>query len=126
MVEIGYSRESIKRLLLFVLVSSIIVFSLVILSSNTKKISSGNNNDLTTSYWNLIDSPIYIDDMSPNDNWETTASENLWCTGKGTLTEPYFIQDVIVSSTDSDCIRILHSEVYFIITNCIIFSSQKS
>ena len=124
MVKIGYCRKSIRRLLLFVLVSSIILFSHVILASFAKEVSS-DSNDLTTAYWDLIDSPIYIDDLSPNDNWETTAFENIWCTGEGTLTDPYVIQDVIVSSTDSDCITILHSEVYFIITNCIIINSQK-
>lgn len=63
--------------------------------------------------------------MSPNDNWNTIASQNFWCKGKGTATDPYIIQNVIISSTDSDCIEIRNSDVYFIIANCIIFSSQK-
>lgn len=74
-------------------------------------------------YWNLINSPIFIDDLHPTDNWDSYASQYPWCTGKGTAGEPYIIQGVIVSSGDSDCITIWNSDAYFIIVDCIIFDS---
>jgi len=93
---------------------------------NRSNSSSASFNEVEVSqYWSLIDSPIYIDDMSPDDNWNTIASQNFWCIGKGTATDPYIIQNVIISSTDSDCIEIRNSGVHFILSNCIIFSSQK-
>jgi len=75
--------------------------------------------------WNLIDNPIYIDDRSPYNNWNLYEAFFPWCTGEGTEANPYIIQNIIISSKDSDCITILHSEVYFIIRNCYILSSQK-
>ncbi len=106
-------------------ISTVVNPSYIFILNRSDSSSAGLDEVEVSQYWSLIDSPIYIDDMSPDDNWNTIAYQNFWCTGNGTTTDPYIIQNVIISSTDSDCIEIRNSDVHFILTNCIIFSSQK-
>ncbi|MFX0187989.1 MAG: clostripain-related cysteine peptidase [Candidatus Hodarchaeota archaeon] len=66
---------------------------------------------------------IYIDDSSWN-NWQWAKSVG-WCTGFGTLANPYIIQSKIIDGEGSSeaCIGIRKSNRYFKILNCHLYNS---
>ena len=74
-------------------------------------------------------SPILIDDSATGEganNW-TWAESQPWCSGSGTLNEPYIIEDLTISGLGlTDGIEILNSDVYFIIRNCKIFDADAA
>ncbi|MFX0043499.1 MAG: nitrous oxide reductase family maturation protein NosD [Candidatus Hodarchaeota archaeon] len=72
-------------------------------------------------YLNLTGSPIYI---NGNDDWALIADTEEWCSGSGTVNDPFVIQKVLIDGERSGyCITITNSDVYFIIKNCIIYNS---
>ncbi|MFX1286791.1 MAG: right-handed parallel beta-helix repeat-containing protein [Promethearchaeota archaeon] len=116
-------RKNATKDLLLVLILFVIVFStnknstINIEQSDIKIVSRSFKVD----YWDLTDTPIYIDDAYPNFDWGKTAAENSWCTGSGLWNDPYIIENILMDgSTASDCLTILNSDVYFIIKNCTI------
>lgn len=74
-------------------------------------------------YWDLTS--IFIDDSNPTADWAFTSSNYDWCTGSGTLNDPYLIENVTIDRLGSgSCIRIIKSTgVYFKIKNCTISNS---
>ncbi len=67
---------------------------------------------------------IYIDDLDSNFNWTKTAFENEWCTGVGTLNDPYIIKDLEIDGGGIyNGIEIRNSNVYFKIENCTIHNT---
>ncbi|MFX1363639.1 MAG: NosD domain-containing protein [Promethearchaeota archaeon] len=78
-------------------------------------------------YWDLSGSPIYIDDSNPNYKWSEISSDNIWCKGMGTSTNPYIIENTILNGQElGNCIEIKNSNVFFIIRNCTLFNSSSS
>ena len=64
--------------------------------------------------WNLIGTTISIDN-----NWTAVNTTYDWCTGEGTESEPYIIENITIAAQDSgNCIEIQNSNEYFIIQNC--------
>ena len=101
-------------------VSSFLGFNVSELSSSAPK---------TSGYYNLTGSNIIIDDSDPNYNWSKTAAENPWCSGSGTLGDPYIIENVYIDGHMSiaetpgkqhsaNCLSIYRSTAYFIVRNC--------
>ena len=81
---------------------------------NKKEIDS--NAFLRTSQ---ISGKIYIDN-----NWTDTKNAGL-CTGSGTLTDPYVIEDLVIDANNTgSCILIKNSNVYFKIENCTLINSE--
>ena len=88
------------------------------------------SNSLRSSgYHNLTGSTIIIDDADPNYNWSKTAAENSWCSGSGTLGDPYIIENVYMDGNMSlvvtpgkrqsaNCLSIYRSTAYFIVRDC--------
>jgi hypothetical protein len=78
-------------------------------------------------YWNLTGNPIYIDDLATGvgaHNW-TWAETQPWCSGSGSWTEPYVIENVTIDGQSSDsCIEIRNSDAYFIVRNCSLYNSS--
>ncbi len=68
-------------------------------------------------FWDLSATGIYIDDDNNDYNWSKTALENDWCSGSGTVYDPYIIRNVYIERT-GNCIYISDSNVYFEIENC--------
>ncbi len=67
---------------------------------------------------------IFIDDADLLYDWNKTESENDWCTGSGTLENPYIIQDLIIDCDgNSGGIIIQNSAAYFRIENCSVTNS---
>ena len=111
----------------------IVLFTLVILFlfSSTCKVFSNeeinhvefneeNPNQIEQSgFWNLIGTTISIDN-----NWTAVNATSDWCTGEGTETEPFIIENVTIDAQDSgSCIEIQNSNVYFIIQNCSLYNA---
>jgi parallel beta-helix repeat protein len=83
----------------------------------------------TSSYYNLTGSTIVVDDADPNYNWSKTVAENDWCSGSGTLGDPYVIENVYIDGNMSlvetlgkqhsaNCLSIYRSTAYFIVRDC--------
>ena len=83
-------------------------------------------NDCTTS---TIDLPIYIDDYAVGvgaHNW-TWAESQPWCSGSGTLLDPYIISNLAISGfgTERYGIDVRNSNAYFIIQECTIYNTYE-
>ena len=75
---------------------------------------------------NLVN-PIFINDTDPNFNWSKTAAENDWCSGSGSWSDPYVIQDITINGNNiSNCIDIQNSNKYFTVKNCTVYNSSSS
>ena len=82
------------------------------------------NNLKKAGFWNLTGNPILIDDTDPSKNWSYTASHYDWCSGSGTWTNPYVIENVTIDGqNESNCIEVRNSNAYFVINNCTAYSS---
>lgn len=76
--------------------------------------------------WNLTGTPIYIDNTNPNSiyHWSYTAATYDWCSGLGTIDDPYIIENVLIDGLNSgSSITILNSNPFFIIRHCIIYNA---
>jgi len=84
-----------------------------------------NPNDLKTSgFWNLTGSPIYIYGDS---GWSWYSSNEDWCSGSGTYSDPYLIENVTIDGEGSNtCIEIINTNAYFTIRNCTIYNAGVS
>ncbi len=99
-----------------------------------KSKQNGNENNLesekqfslkNSGYWNLTGNPILINELNPTKNWAYTASNNDWCSGSGTWSDPYVIENVIIDAQNSsNGVLIEYSSVFFIIRNSTIYHSD--
>jgi len=65
-----------------------------------------------------VSEKIHIDN-----NWTAAKAAGI-CTGNGTYTEPYVIEDLVIDGGGSgSCILIKNSDVYFKIENCSVYNS---
>ncbi len=83
------------------------------------------NDDINLDDKNLkisaVSGKIHIDN-----NWTAAKSTGI-CTGDGTYSEPYVIENLVIDGEGSgSCILIENSDVYFIITDCIVYNSGSS
>ena len=77
-------------------------------------------------YWDLTGSPISIDDTNPTNNWAYTALNYDWCSGSGSWSDPYIIENVTIDGQNSaSCITIIDSTQYFIIRNCTLLNAKR-
>ena len=85
-----------------------------------------NNNELElkrAGYWET--GPIEIDDNDPTKNWLIAEATYDWCSGSGTLNDPYLIANVTIDGTgSSECILIQNSNAYFVIKNCTLYNAK--
>ncbi len=118
-----------KKIIVYELVIVAIFVGLTLCSNNFKTTELNGTIDLEKTEetliqnsfsWNLTGSPIII---NYDYNWSTTAAENDWCSGSGSWSDPYIIEDVLINSLDGEfCISIWGSNVYFIIRNCYLYN----
>ena len=80
-------------------------------------------------FWNLTGTPIFIDNSDSNNNWSKIASENDWCSGDGTLENPYLIENVTINAANSSTgcgIYIVNSQTeYFTIRNVTVYNAAN-
>ncbi|KKL25432.1 hypothetical protein LCGC14_2405360 [marine sediment metagenome] len=71
-------------------------------------------------------SPIYIDDLDPENNWETFILANPWCIGTGEPGNPYIIYGVSIDANGSQyCVVIKNSNKLFQIDNGFFFNTSQ-
>jgi parallel beta-helix repeat protein len=92
-------------------------FSLIVI------ICSANIYDMTLDNKNLkisaVSGKIHIDN-----NWTAAKAAGI-CTGNGTYSEPYVIEDLVIDGGGSgSCILIENSDMYFKIRNCSVYNSR--
>ena len=60
-----------------------------------------------------------------NNNWTDARNAGI-CTGNGTYSEPYVIEDLVIDAEESgSCIFIENSAVYFTIENCTLYGTDS-
>jgi len=67
-------------------------------------------------------SPIFIDDTIPGSDWAWAVTQT-WCTGSGTVGDPYLLENLEIDGLGGVCITIQNSNVYFIIRFCTLFNA---
>ena len=71
-------------------------------------------------------SPIYIDGLDPNNNWETFAANNPSIIGMGEPGNAYMIYGLLIDAKGgSSCITIKNSNVLFQIDNSVFFNTSQ-
>lgn len=120
-------RKKVKIILILVALS--IGFSVInyeFLKSQGSKVKNSGVQDITTlkisGYWRL--SFIHVDG-----NWSDTAFTYDWCSGNGSWSSPYVIEDVIINASTSPTghgIYINNSQnKFFKINNCTIYNADS-
>lgn len=104
-------------ILIFLILASIpAVFSPKFTTSNIH--GKTNKNDLKMGYsWTLIS--FIIDDTGGGDYTWSQAAAQPWCSGLGTWSDPYIINDISISGymRNEHCLEIRDSEAFFVINN---------
>lgn len=113
-------------LLLFFLICLSLVVSLNFLISEpikSSKIETPNNADAP------VIRGLVINDLDANLSWHKLELENDWCSGNGTMNNPYVIDNIVIrreSDGDDYGIFIHNSRTFFIIKNCDIGSDSHT
>ncbi|TXT62399.1 MAG: hypothetical protein BAJALOKI1v1_950002 [Promethearchaeota archaeon] len=132
-------RKGYLLILFFLSISFISIFGI----SQITTINQENDNTLPliiinqepqnpqkSNFWDLTGSPILINGTAEGvgaHNWSWAIS-NEWCSGNGTLADPYLLENITINGLSSNsCITILNSNAYFKINNCTLsFSANGS
>lgn len=125
----GYMDSRLK----YISISLSIMFFLTILSGVNGKITTINQTNDTLQLSNAaikLPEPISIDAANKKagaKNWDWAATQD-WCSGSGTLKDPYVIENVIIDAKYSqNAINITDSnEVYFEIRNCTLLNAHAN
>jgi len=114
--------EILALLILILVIHSAFQINIYKYFSKNSSMEKDFSESLKTSYYNT--NPIYIKDDDPAQDWAYHASHYPWCSGSGTENDPYIINNVFIDAGGvGNCIRILNSDVYFIIQNSILNNS---
>ena len=111
------------------LLLGVFIIAILLPMPNLSKNDQNKNDNLSkaldlSGYYNLTGSRILIDDSDPNYNWSKTATENPWCNGIGTWSDPYTIENVTIDGQGwGSCITIRNSKVPFLIKNCTLYNA---
>ena len=78
--------------------------------------------------WVLIDTTIIIDDTQVGTyDWATINATYDWCSGAGTIGDPYIIENLTMIGYNYDaCIKISDSSTNFIIRNCTFINTGRA
>jgi len=118
------------KIIIFITIGILFAF-LPIFINNPRFIAR--DRDITSNYRDEFDhdnlkisavsGSIYIDDTNPSSNWSVAKDAGI-CTGNGTYSEPYVIEDLVIDGGGSGSgIFIENSNVYFKIENCTVYNS---
>ena len=114
---------------IIILITLGIIISLTLIITINQSLITGNKNDVNYDEEKpktpAVSGKIHIDDDNPSINW-TVAKKDGICTGNGTYSDPYIIEDLEINGAGSgSCIFIENSEMYFRIENCTLFNSGE-
>ncbi len=112
------------KISLFLSITLIIVIVNKIPNQSDFNLKKGKFDDIHLSDINFVN-PIFINDTDPVYNWSKTATDNDWCSGTGSFSDPYVIKNIIVNGNGlSNSIEIQNSNKYFIIKNSTLYNSS--
>ena len=95
------------------------ILTILLLFSQVFFLSSVNSSTQLSITYDIVGSPIEINDLDPQHSWSKTRDDFPWCTGAGTSSNPYVIQNLYMDGQGSvECLSISNSEVFFLIINC--------
>ena len=97
-----------------------IIFAFLIINNKITSFDVGDS-FLEEKYLKIsaLSEKIHVDN-----NWSYTQDNYSWCTGSGTFSDPYVIEDLIIDGEGSgNCIFIENSIDYFKIENCTLYNS---
>ena len=124
--------NSSKKIAIFITLGMIFALSLILI--NIYNFNTGNS-EISTDYnvdYNLENKNLKISAVSGkihiigNTGWTAAKTAGI-CTGNGTYSEPYVIEDLEIDGGGSgSCIFIENSDVYFRIENCSVYNSGPS
>ena len=121
--------KSKAKSIILILITLGIIFALSPTISNYLSFNAGINDKYSENFDNQnlklskISGPIYINDINPSNNWSVAKDAGI-CTGSGTFSDPYVIEDLVIDGGGSgSCIWIENSDVYFTIENCSLYNS---
>lgn len=81
--------------------------------------------DSESGYWIL--NPLLIDNTGIGDYTWLEVANLPWCTGSGTLVDPYIINNIKINGLNqASCLTIRSSSVYFEIQNCSFYNSGSN
>ena len=118
--KLNFKKKIITVLILF-------SFSAIITTTfNFSQVETDKSSDFYEDT-NLINLNLKISKISEKihiyDNWSAAKFDGI-CTGNGTYSNPYIIEDLVIDGSGSgSCIWVENSEVYFIIENCTLYNS---
>jgi parallel beta-helix repeat protein len=123
------NMKSKTKLKITFLITLEIIFTLTLQITMNPSLITGNNSinnfDNEKLKTSAVSGKIHIDDDNPSINWTVAKNDGI-CTGNGTYSDPYIIEDLEIDGEGSgSCIWIDNSEVYFRIENCTLFNSGE-
>lgn len=93
------------------------------LNFKNSEFSDGINLDKENLEISKVSGKIHIDDANPSMNWSVAKKDGI-CTGNGTYSEPYVIEDLMIDGGGlGSCILIENSTAYFRIELCNLYNS---
>ncbi|MFX1503824.1 MAG: nitrous oxide reductase family maturation protein NosD [Promethearchaeota archaeon] len=115
-------RTNFKRRILAILGLWVLFLSVNSYQIDMNSSDNDNSNLKTATYWKLTGSTILIDDSNSSRDWAYTEANYDWCSGSGTIGDPYVIENVTIDGQYSrSCIEIRNSNVHFEIRNCTLY-----
>jgi len=124
-IEIKFKMKKIKVLFILGMVCGVFAITTINISKNASKKSDlvyGETCPIIlkkAGYY--TPGKIYINGIT---TWASASINFDWCSGVGTLSDPYIIEDCVIDGGNSgSCIFIENSDVSFIIRNCTLFNS---
>ncbi|MHA2009667.1 MAG: right-handed parallel beta-helix repeat-containing protein [Promethearchaeota archaeon] len=117
--------QSILNRKTIILIALGILFTLSPINTNSLNFNAGNSDKINLDNeiikLSAVSRKIHIDD-----NWTDTKAAGI-CTGEGTYSNPYIIEDLVIDGGGAgSCIFIENSDVYFKIENCTIYYAGPS
>jgi parallel beta-helix repeat protein len=107
------------------------IFSLITYNFSLNNIYDINNLEIGTEFNSVVlelkisanSGPIHINDNNPSNNWSVARDAGM-CTGNGTYSDPYVIENLVIDGAGStSSILIEYSSVFFKIINCTTYNS---
>ena len=131
-IKLVKMKSKPKSIILILIVLGIMFAFSPVITTNLSFITGNSNkraeysDDINLDTENLklsaVSGKIHIDN-----NWSATESTYSWCTGSGTFSDPYIIEDLVIDGEGSgSCIWIQNSDVYFNIENCTLYNSGNN
>jgi parallel beta-helix repeat protein len=115
------------KLVILIILGFFFTFSPIITTNlNFKNSKFSDHINLNDEYLKIsaLSAPIHIDDTIPVLNWSSAKDSGI-CTGNGTYSEPYVIEDLVIDAGGlGSCIFINNSDVYFKIENCTFYNGD--